>query len=83
MKKGHLAHRKSIGKCFVFHYYNHFSLWPINNSVQQHLQSAYVLGIENIKMNKTKFPCSLKAGGLEGMANAKSKNLIAVLYEKQ
>ena len=58
-------------------------LLKFNNSVQQHLQSAYVLGIENIKMNKTKFPCSLKAGGLEGMANAKSKNLIAVLYEKQ
>lgn len=42
-----------------------------------------MLGIENIKMNKTKFPCSLKVGGLEGKANAESKVLIAVLYEKQ
>lgn len=41
-----------------------------------------MLGIENIKMNKTSSVLS-KVGGLEGMANTESKNLTAVSYEKQ
>lgn len=42
-----------------------------------------MLGIENTKMNKTKFPCSLRVGGGEGVAYGESKELIAVSYEKQ